>query len=59
MKSLEESLQQMESQIFEMDSERKQLDEQVQHWKGVANEYNEKAREEVCLIFFSFLPRLV
>lgn len=48
VRSLEESLQQMESRIFELDSERKQLDDQVQHWKNEAVENMEKIREEVC-----------
>ena len=47
IKSLEESLQQMEGQLFELDSERKQLDEQVQHWKNEATENKEKVRQEV------------
>lgn len=47
VRSLEESLQQMEGRIFELDSERKQLDDQVQHWKNEAVENKEKIREEV------------
>ena len=38
----------MEGRIFELDSERKQLDDQVQHWKNEAVENKEKIREEVC-----------
>ena len=59
VRSLEESLQQMEGRIFELDSERKQLDDQVQHWKNEAVENKEKIREEVHVVYcFSFFLSL-
>lgn len=44
---LEDSIQQMEIKMVDLESERKNLGEQVQHWKTVVNENEYKARDQV------------